>query len=94
MLTITKIIVHNNPNYAHKRGDIAKHVRVYFHYSTHMITLSTTLKKEPVPPLVKIREVAKLLSVSRATVHALIQSGDLKASEIIPLKRKSVSICA
>jgi len=53
-----------------------------------MITLSTTFKKEPVPPLVKIREVAKLLSVSRATVHALIQSGDLKASEINPSKKK------
>jgi len=53
-----------------------------------MITLSTTLKKEPVPPLVKVREVAKLLSVSRATVHALIQSGDLKASEVNPSKKK------
>jgi len=53
-----------------------------------MITLSTTLKKEPIPPLVKVREVAELLSVSRATVHALIQSGDLKASEVNPSKKK------
>jgi len=53
-----------------------------------MITLSTTLKKEPVPPLIKVREVAKLLSVSRATVHALIQSGDLKASQVNSSKKK------
>ena len=53
-----------------------------------MITISTTLKKEPVPPLVKVREVAKLLSVSRATVHALLQSGDLKGSRINPSKQK------
>lgn len=54
-----------------------------------MITLRTTnLKKEPLPPLIKIREVAKLLSVSRATVHALIDGGDLKASEVNPSKKK------
>ena len=47
-----------------------------------MITNSTTLKKEPVPPLVKVRDVATLLSVSRHTVHHLIDSGDLAASEI------------
>jgi hypothetical protein len=47
-----------------------------------MITNSTTSKKEPVPPLVKVRDVAALLSVSRCTVHALIDSGDLAASEI------------
>jgi len=46
-----------------------------------MITNSTTLK-EPVPPLVKVRDVATLLSVSRHTVHHLIDSGDLAASEI------------
>jgi hypothetical protein len=39
-------------------------------------------QKEPVPPLVKVRDVASLLSVSRHTVHALIDSGDLSASEI------------
>ncbi len=43
-------------------------------------------KKEPVPPLVKIREVAQLLSVSRHTVHKLIDSGDLKAQPINPSK--------
>jgi len=47
-----------------------------------MITNSTTTPKEPVPPLVKVREVATLLSVSRHTVHHLIDSGDLAASEI------------
>lgn len=47
-----------------------------------MITISSTARKEPIPPLVKIREVAKLLSVSRCTVYALIDSGDLKASKV------------
>jgi hypothetical protein len=47
-----------------------------------MITNSTTPQKEPVPPLVKVRDVATLLSVSRHTVHHLIDSGDLAASEI------------
>jgi excisionase family DNA binding protein len=43
-------------------------------------------KKEPVPPLIKVREVAKLLSVSRHTVHALIECGDLKAERVNPTK--------
>jgi len=47
-----------------------------------MITNSTTPQKESVPPLVKVRDVATLLSVSRHTVHHLIDSGDLQASEI------------
>ena len=47
-----------------------------------MITNSATPKKEPVPPLVKVRDVAALLSVSRHTVHQLIDSGDLAASKI------------
>ena len=47
-----------------------------------MITMSSSVKKEPIPPLVKIREVAKLLSVSRNTVCALIESGDLVASKV------------
>jgi excisionase family DNA binding protein len=60
-----------------------------------MITNNQTLSKEPVPPLIKIREAAKVLSISRATVHALIDSGDLKASEVSPSptkKRKHVRI--
>ena len=47
-----------------------------------MITNSATLKTESVPPLVKVTDVAKLLSVSRCTVHSLIENGELKASEI------------
>jgi excisionase family DNA binding protein len=53
-----------------------------------MITISSTAQKEPIPPLVKIREVAQLLSVSRGTVNALIESGDLEASEVNASKFK------
>ena len=49
-----------------------------------MITNSNTTKKNPVPPLVKVREVAKLLSVSRGTVHNLIDSGALTGKGINP----------
>ena len=52
-----------------------------------MIT-DTPLKKETVPPLVRVREVATLLSISRDTVHNLIDSGDLKASEINPATKE------
>ena len=41
------------------------------------------------PVLVKVREVAKLLSVSRHTVHNLIQSGDLTASDVNPSKQRA-----
>ncbi len=34
-----------------------------------------------------MREVAKLLSVSRQTVHNLIQSGDLRASLVNPSRQ-------
>ncbi len=58
-----------------------------------MITnVDSCLRREPapMPVLVKVREVAKLLSVSRHTVHALIQNGDLSASEVNPtMKRKT-----
>jgi excisionase family DNA binding protein len=53
-----------------------------------MITNNQTLSKEPVPPLIKIREAAKFLSISRATVHALIEKGDLQASEVSPSSAK------
>ncbi len=46
------------------------------------MTNSTMPQNEPVPPLVKVRDVAALLSVSRHTVHHLIDSGDLAASKI------------
>jgi len=52
-----------------------------------MITISSTQRKEPVPPLIRVREVAKLLSVSRTTVHGLIDSGDLTAKAINPSKQ-------
>jgi len=47
------------------------------------------VQKEPVPVLVKIREVARLLSVSRHTVHQLIQSGDLVASNVSPSNQQA-----
>jgi excisionase family DNA binding protein len=53
-----------------------------------MITMSSTAKKEPIPPLVRFREVAQLLSVSRCTVRALIESGDLTASEVDASRNK------
>ena len=53
-----------------------------------MITNSTTLKKEPVPPLVKVRDVAEFLSVSRHTVHNLIHTGELKGSRINPCEKR------
>ena len=47
-----------------------------------MITISSTAKKSTIPPLVKISDVALVLSVSRQTVHSLILSGDLNAAKI------------
>ena len=45
-----------------------------------MITNVNTSRKEPVPPLLKVSEVAKLLAMSRCTVHNLLQSGDLSGA--------------
>ncbi len=54
-----------------------------------MITSSPLIvKKNPVPLLVKVNSVAKLLSVSRTTVHSLIDGGDLIAKEINPSRSK------
>ncbi len=53
-----------------------------------MITNYNTPPKPSLPPLLKIRDVAKLLSVSRATVHALIDSGDLDATRVGPSEKK------
>ena len=53
-----------------------------------MITNDTPKSKHALPPLLKMRDVARVLSLSRASVLALIQSGDLAASEIHPTKRK------
>jgi len=46
-----------------------------------MITTSPIIQKS-VPALVKVSDVAEYLSVSRSTVHSLIDNGELKASEI------------
>ena len=56
-----------------------------------MITnVDSVLRRQPVPipVLVKVREAAKLLSVSRSTVHHLIQTGDLSASTVNPAAQK------
>jgi excisionase family DNA binding protein len=53
-----------------------------------MITLSSTTSKEPIPPLLKIRDVAQLLGVSRTTVHNLIETGDIEAATVSSSTRK------
>lgn len=53
-----------------------------------MITNTTLKSNDLLPPLLKLREVAKVLSLSRASVQALIESGDLAASEVSPTRRK------
>ena len=55
-----------------------------------MTNVNFSIQKEPVPVLVKVGEVAKLLSVSRHTVHSLIDSGELSASKVTPPPRKRV----
>ncbi len=47
-----------------------------------MLTNSTILKKASLPLLIKLRDVAQLLSVSRQTVHNLIDSGELQGSNV------------
>ena len=53
-----------------------------------MITNSASFNNETIPPLVKVTDVAKLLSISRSTVRNLIDSGDLKGSRINPLEKR------
>jgi hypothetical protein len=53
-----------------------------------MATSSSTASKEPSLPLLKIREVAKILAVSRQSVRALIESGDLDARGLHPTGKK------
>ena len=55
-----------------------------------MINTNTPFQKEQVPPLVKVTDVAKLLSVSRVTVRNLIESGSLMASEINPNSKERI----
>ena len=44
--------------------------------------------KPNLPPLLKTREVAKMLSLSLASVRFLLASGELTGSEIVPTRRK------
>ena len=54
-----------------------------------MITSSSTNASKPtLPPLLKVREVAKVLSLSAASVRLLLVSGDLTGSEIIPRRKR------
>ncbi len=53
-----------------------------------MTTSAPSRPKPVVPPLVKVRDVARLLTVSRQTVRALIESGDLAAHALRPKNRK------
>jgi hypothetical protein len=48
----------------------------------NMITNASPPAKVTVPPLLKMREVSKLLSLSRGSVQALIESGDLEAQPL------------
>jgi hypothetical protein len=53
-----------------------------------MITNQNNTAKPLLPPLLKVREVAKVLSLSPASVRLLLVSGDLAGSEISPTRRK------
>jgi len=48
--------------------------------------------KEIVPPLVKVRDVARLLSISRSTVRNLIDSGELEGSRINPCEKRRLHL--
>jgi excisionase family DNA binding protein len=53
------------------------------------MTTSLVSRPRPVtPPLLKVRDVAKLLTVSRQTIRALIESGDLEAHALNPNPKK------
>jgi hypothetical protein len=53
-----------------------------------MITNQNSVTKPGLPPLLKTREVAKVLSLSLASVRMLLASGDLAGSELSPSRRK------
>ena len=54
-----------------------------------MITISSPPPPKPtLPPLLKIREVTRLLSLSPGSVKALIESGDLYAKPLNPSRRR------
>ena len=55
----------------------------------------TITKKEPLPVLLKVTEAAKILALCRASVHSLIQSGELQAAKVSSnktMKRQHVRI--
>jgi excisionase family DNA binding protein len=49
-----------------------------------MTTLVNNSTREVLPALVKVSDVARYLSVSRMTVHHLLQNGDLVGSTVSP----------
>ncbi len=53
-----------------------------------MITNQNNVTKPTLPPLLKVREVAKVLALSPASVRMLLVSGDLAGSEIVPRRKK------
>ncbi len=61
-----------------------------------MTTTPVSRSRSAMPPLIKVRDVAKLLTVSRQTVRALIESGALEAHPLNPhpkkMKRQHVRI--
>jgi transposase len=44
--------------------------------------------KPALPPLLKVREVARVLSLSQASVRLLLASGDLTGSELSPTPKR------
>lgn len=53
-----------------------------------MITTPKPSSTPVLPPLLRIGDVAKILSASRMTVAALIESGELTAARVGPGKRR------
>jgi hypothetical protein len=53
-----------------------------------MITSNSPPPKVVLPTLLKMREVAKILSLSRGSVQALIESGDLDAQPLNPTGKR------
>jgi len=53
-----------------------------------MVTSTSSPSKDISLPLLRIREVAKILAVSRQSVRALIESGDLEARALHPTGKK------
>ncbi len=52
------------------------------------MTTSQPVPKAASSPLLKVRDVARLLTVSRQTIRALIDNGDLEAHALNPNPKK------